>query len=186
MMSVTKDNFAGDSRFYFPIGFAWMVLGALLLDKLPRHRLIRSPCFYSFVVPLLFNFVFYAGFGLFGHRPASMPNSGIYWLRRDLDQNHAAFLSRLIQERGKKPDLIVSQEDDVMLEVGVPFYWNYRNPDGPVYDSSRNLEIWAMIDPSEEQIFLSRFRKASSIDPVAVPPGFPFKFYILHYGSGNS
>jgi len=185
-MSATTDNFAGDSRFYLPIAFAWMVLGAVSLDKLPCHELIRSPRFYSLVVPLLFNFVFYAGFGLFGRPYATMPNSGIYWLRHDFDQNHAAFLSRLIQKRGKKPDLIITGEDNVLLEVGVPFYWNYRNPGGPAYVSSRNLEIWAMLDPNEEQIFLSRFRNASSINAVTVPPGFPFKFYILYYVSGNS
>src|SRR5262245_36533302 len=45
VMSVSSGvgyNFASDSRFYFPVGFGWIVLGAVLLDKIPWNSLIMS------------------------------------------------------------------------------------------------------------------------------------------------
>jgi hypothetical protein len=94
-----KYNFAADSRFYFPIGFGWIVLGAVLLDKLPWNSLIMSVRFYSLAIPLLFSFFFFAATGVFEHRWAMMPNSRIWWDFKDFDQHHAAFPATLMKER---------------------------------------------------------------------------------------
>jgi hypothetical protein len=145
-------NLASVSRYYFPIGFGWVVLGAVALDKMPWNSLVRSLRFYSLAVPLLFTFFFYTAVGVFGHRYATMPNSGVYWQFEDYDQDHAAFLSRLMKERGKGPDLVITQQYNVMLEVGVPIYWRYKY--GRVFYSSENLEVWAMIEPDDEKTFL--------------------------------
>src|SRR5262249_36668920 len=173
------------NRFYIPIGFGWIVLGAVALDKMPWNSLIRSVRFYSLAVPLLFSFFFYAATGLFGHRYATMPNSKIWWQFEDYDQDHAAFLSRLMKERGRGPDLVVTQQYNVMIELRAPIYWRYKFLSDRTFYSSKNLEVWAMIEPDDEKIFLSEFRKASAIESVAVPPGFPFKFYILTFVAKN-
>lgn len=176
---------AGANRFYLPIGFGWIVLGAVALDKMPWNSLIRSVRFYSLAVPLLFSFFFYAATGLFGHRYATMPNSKIWWQFEDYDQDHAAFLSRLMKERGRGPDLVVTQQYNVMVELRAPIYWRYKFLSDRTFYSSKNLEVWAMIEPDDEKIFLSEFRKASALESVAVPPGFPFKFYILTFDAKN-
>jgi hypothetical protein len=183
VMSVLRAGNA--SRFYIPIGFGWVVLGAVVLDKMPRNSLIGSLRFYSLAVPLLFTFFFYAATGVFGNRYAMMPNSKIWWQFEDYDQDHAAFLSRLKKERGNGPDLVITQEFKVMLELGVPMYWRLKYLNDRVFYSSKNLEVWAMIEPDDEKIFLSQFRRASTIEAVAVPPRFPFKFYILKFVSEN-
>jgi hypothetical protein len=167
VMAVTsgiKYNFASDSRFYFPIGFGWLVLGAVLLDKLPRNSLITSPRLYSLAIPLLFSFFFYAA-------------TGVYYL--DLDQHHADFPATLMKERGRGPDLVITTEYYLMLELGVPVLWQYK--DFGVFYSSKNLEVWAMIEPVDETVFLAKFQRASTITPVTGPPGFPFKCYILSF-----
>jgi hypothetical protein len=172
-----------EGRLYIPIGFGWIVLGAVVLDKMPWNLLIRSLRFYSIGVPVLFSFFFYAATGLFGDRYATMPNSKLRWW--DYDQDHAAFPSRLMKERGRGPDLIVTPQYNVMVELRAPIYWRYQSQRGRTFYSSKNLEVWAMIDQNYEKIFLSEFRKASAIESVAVPSGFPFKFYILTFDAKN-
>jgi hypothetical protein len=174
-----SDNLALQSRYYFPIGFGWIVLGAVLLDKLPRNSLIMSPRFYSLAIPLLFSFFFFAATGVFGHRWATMPNSRIWWDFEDFDQRHAAFPATLMKERGKGPDLVITSKYYLMLELGVPMLWQYK--DFGVFYSSKNLEVWAMIEPVDETVFLAKFQRASTITPVTGPPGFPFKCYILSF-----
>jgi hypothetical protein len=177
-----NNNFAATSRLYFPIGFGWIVLGAVILGEMPWNLLIRSLRFYSLIVPLLFGFVFYMVAGVFGDRYGTMPNTETFWDYGDYDQDHAAFLSRLKKERGKGPDLvIIDRKFNAMLELGVPVYWQYRWDSDHVFYSSEDLEVWAMIEPDNEKIFLSKFRRASTIEPAAGPPGFPFKFYILRF-----
>ena len=175
-----QDNFASDSRYYMPIGFGWIVLGVIAMDKMSWNSMIRSPLFYSLAVPALFNFFFYAAAGVLAHPYATMPNSGIWWTFEDHDQDHAAFLSRLIRERGKGPDLVITHQYNVMLEVSVPIYWRYKNRQHSFY-SSKDLEVWVMIEPDDEKLLLSQLQRASSIEPVLGPTGFPFKFYILKF-----
>jgi hypothetical protein len=66
-----------------------------------------------------------------------------------------------------------------MLELGVPIYWRYHFLTNRVFYSSKNLEVWAMIDRDDEKIFLAEFRRASTLEQV--PIGFPYKFYILTF-----
>jgi hypothetical protein len=179
--SGVQQNFALQSRFYFPFGFGWIVLAVIVIDKMPWNALIRSLRFYSLAVPLLFNFFFYAATGLFGHRWATMPNSGIWWDFVDFDEHHAAFPATLMKERGKGPDLVITTHYYLMLELGVPIYWQYGDLNRGLFYSSKNLEVWAMIKPDDETLFLTKFQRASTITPVTAPPGFPFRCYILSF-----
>ena len=74
---------------------------------------------------------------------------------------------------------MITTEYYLMLELGVPVLWQYK--DFGVFYSSKNLEVWAMIKPGDETVFLTKFQRASTITPVTGPRGFPFKCYILSF-----
>ena len=116
-----------------------------------------------------------------------MTTSGSGW-SDGKETSHAAFLSNLIAERGRRPALFVAPAAEFMTEVRVPVFFTYRatRNDGRVYYSSVNMEVWAMVFPADESTLLSKFRQAATTERLSVPPGFPFVFYVFNFAADAS
>jgi hypothetical protein len=111
-----------------------------------------------------------------------MPNTKIMW-SESYDANHPGFLSHLVAERGKKPDLLVAPDARFMTELGVPCFFTFRATadDHHVYYSSVDLEVLAIVFPADQTILLQKFSKASRSEPINAPPGFPYVVYIFDF-----
>ena len=179
VFSGTKDNFLANSRLYFPVGFGWMILGILALDQVSRNSVVTSLRFYSLAIPLGFSFSYYAALGAFGHPYAAMPNTGLYWATDDYDQDHAAFLSRVIKERGKGPDLAITQEARTMLELGAPIYWRYIFGWPRVLQQQGSRSLGDDRAGTRKNLFFQI--SEGFVHRTVRSAGFPFKFYILKF-----
>jgi len=173
-------NFSAEARFYMPITLLWLLCGAVSLDAMRPRAMVRSPAFYALVLPILLT----ALIGIRGamREPAypAMPASGIAWTVSP-DPAHATFLSRFAEAHGRKPDLLIAMPS-LMNELAVPsFATGYLVPPGHHYWSSRPLELWALVIPSQERALLANSAGAE-IERVATPDGYPFRFYIIKLG----
>ena len=182
LMSGLRWDFSSDGRFFMPLGLAWLALWTSVLSRSGRGDLLRSVTFYTLVVPVLFSGIYFAGYGLLARPFAVMPRSQTAWIQT-ADGEHAAFLSRLIAERGHRPDLLVAPEGRYMTEVGEPCLFTFRAlvPGRDTFYSSRNLEVWAMVYPADVPRLLSNFKHAAAVEPVPVPAGFPYAMYIFRF-----
>ncbi len=180
-------DYSSMNRFYIPVGFGWLVLCCLSLDKLTRASLVRSPALYSLALPVAFSTLFFAGTGLIGTPPPPTPTTHIGWSASG-DTAHAAVLANLVAERGRKPDLLVALSGEHMTELGVPCLFTYRatRDHGLTYYSRRELEVWAMVLPEEEEGLLANFSAASHAEKVPTPPGFPFVMHIFRFVPNTS
>jgi len=162
------------------------VLCCLSLEKVDARALVRSPAFYSLIVPVAFSVVSFAATGLFTEPYTRMPQSKTAWTESK-EASHAAFLSDLTAKRGRKPDLLVATSAEYMTELGVPCFFSYRatSDDGRLYYSRVEMEVWAMIYPADERVLLAKFRRASRSERVDVPAGFPFVVYIFKFTPGS-
>jgi hypothetical protein len=176
-------DFSRENRLYVPIGMGWLMLCGVCADRMITKSVIRSAALCSLIIPIVFSAAYFAASGLFRKPYLSMPNSKTAWIPEGTTVSHAAFLSNLVAERGRKPDLLVATEGRFLTELGVPCFYTFRatKDDHHVYYSTVDLEVWAMVHPPDEDIMLSKFSKASKSERVSVPSGFPFVFYIFNF-----
>jgi hypothetical protein len=182
IMSGVVYDYSSGNRFYMPVGFAWIVMVALSVDRVRTKSALRYAALFSLVIPLAFSTVFFVCSGLFRRPYVPMPASGTAWTETR-DPLHAAFLSDLAATRGRKPDLIVAETAQYMTELGVPCFFTFRVTRGVprTYFSSMPMEVWAMVLPAEESVLLHNFRRAATQERIDVPPGFPFVFYAFRF-----
>jgi hypothetical protein len=182
LFSGIKYDFSSDGRFSMPIAFGWLVLGSVSLGKLSKRSMVRSAALYFLVIPMVFSGVFFAATGLFKEPYLRMPNTRIMW-NESYDASHPGFLSHLVAERGKKPDLLVAPDARFMTELGVPCFFTFiaTADDHDVYYSSVDLEVLAIVFPADQTILLQKFSKASRSERIDTPPGFPYVVYILDF-----
>ena len=66
-----------------------------------------------------------------------------------------------------------------MNELAVPrIDDDLSNPQGDHYWSSANLEVWAVIEPTQEKKVLAEFSGAS-VERIIAPLGFPYTVYVF-------
>lgn len=173
-------DFSAQTRLYLPITLLWLLACGLALDAMPFGKMVRSPALYILMLPLALTAVFAAKVAITQPLHPAMPRSAIAWTISD-DDAHASFLSRFAADTARKPDLLIAMPS-VMNELEVPSFLNsYFVPPGRHYGSSRPIEIWALIAPSQRQALFTDFAGAD-IHHMATPPGYPFEFYILELG----
>jgi len=172
-------NFSAEPRFYMPVTLLWLMFGAVSLDKMPLRAMLRSPALYVLTLPLLLTAAFETRTASRQPPDPAMPVSGIAWKASD-NPEHAAFLSAFARAQGRKPDLLIAMPS-MMNELAVPsFATGYLVPPGRHYWSSKPLELWALVLPSQEKALLENSAGAR-IRRVATPAGYPFVFYIVNF-----
>jgi len=188
-------DFSADVRFYMPISLAWFAMFSVWLADAGMTQMKRYTALLTLVLPVAFSVAYFAHQGVKGTPFVAMPRSRTAWLEYNpaapgqvaslakQDPAHAAFLENTVERLGRKPDLLVTDHGRFMTELGVPAYFTFRatSNNGHIYYSSRPLEVWAMVPPSESRVLLSKFARASKREELETPPGFPYVFYIFKY-----
>jgi hypothetical protein len=184
VLSGIKYDFGIEGRYYMPITLGWLVLGSISLGKMATRNVFRATAFYSLTVPIIFTSVFFAATGVSKCPFPTMPMSKAAWIKSN-QVSHADFLSNLVKERSRKPDLLVAPSAEFMTELGVPCFFTFgaTRDDHHVFFSSTDLEVWAMVDPADERVLLQKFGRATRNERVSVPDGFPYVFYIFNFAS---
>lgn len=115
-----------------------------------------------------------------------MPTSKTAWIKT-ASPEHAEFLSNLEKRFNRRSQLLVAKSGEFMTELGVPCFFTFRSmkDDQHVYFSSKPLEVWAMVEPTEEQILHRKFRKATRSEKIEIPQDFPYIFYILNFAPAD-
>lgn len=172
-------NFSAEARFYMPITLMWLLCGAVSLDAMRPRAMFRSPAFYVLAVPILLTAAIDMRVASRAPAGPAMPESGIGW-NASHDAKHALFLSGFAKAYGHKPDLLIAMPS-IMNELAVPsFATGYLVPTGHHYWSSKPLELWALVRPSQEQALLDNCAGAQ-VERVGTPAAYPFSFYIIKF-----
>ena len=172
-------DFSEESRFYKPIVLLWLLPCALSLDRLSSKDLRKSVAFYSVALPIALVAIGEVRLGFLREPWRALPHSGIAWIRT-YDSSHARFLSEFASLRSHKPDLLIGPDPRTMVELGVPIaYWWILQQRSAGYWTSKDLEIWAIVEPQQVPSLLAGVKGVCGAEHVAVPAGYPFVFYIL-------
>ena len=173
-------DFSEESRFYKPIVLLWLLPCALFLDRLPWKEVRRSVAFYSLALPVALVAIGEVRLGLLRETWLRLPQSGTAWIWT-YETSHARFLPDFAARRSRKPDLLIGSDPRMMVELGVPIaYWRILQQRRAGYWTSKDLEIWAIIEADQVPALLEGVAGACSAERVAVPAGYPFAFYILN------
>lgn len=183
ILSRVKYDVSSDGRFSMPISFGWVVLATLALGKRQERTAVRSLAFASLLIPTIFSACFLARTGTLATPNFRLPRSKLMW-PETRDPAHVAFFSQLTAIR---PDLIVPPDGRFIVEFGVPAFYTYvaARDDDHVYWSSQDLKVLAIVVPEEQATLLRKFRGAVSVEPIAVPAGFPFVVYEFSFKAGE-
>lgn len=170
-------NFSASDRLYMPVVSLWLLFALISLTSLRARDIVRTPAFYLCAIPVCLIAMVMLKDSLFAVRYAPMPDSGIAWTD-SRNAQHATFLANFASSRPVKPDLMIGPSA-LMNEIEVPSMGNgYVVSAGNHYWSSRPLEVWALVWPSQQRKLLADFAEAE-VERVATPPGYPFAFYIF-------